>query len=45
MSVLCHEKRLSGFTEELDELAVVAWADVRQPRVSRVDVGPDSGIQ
>lgn len=45
VSVVRHEKRLSGFTEELDELAVVARADVRQPRVRRVDVGPDRGVQ
>jgi len=40
-----HQERLPGFTEELDELAVVARADVRQPRVRRVDVGPDRGVQ
>lgn len=45
MSVVRHEKSLSGFAEELDELAVVPRADVRQPRVRRVDVGPDRGIQ
>lgn len=28
VSVMRHEKRLSGFAEELDELAVVARADV-----------------
>lgn len=45
VSVVRHEKRLSGFAEELYELTVVAWADVRQPRVRRVDIGPDRGIQ
>lgn len=44
-SVVRHEERLSGFTEELYELAVVAGADVRQARVGCVDVGPDRGIQ
>lgn len=42
---MCHEKCFSGFAEELDELAVVARADVRQPRVRCVDVGPDRGVQ
>lgn len=45
VSVSRHQKRLSGFTEELDELAVVARADVRQPRVRGVDVGSDRGVQ
>lgn len=45
VSVMRHQECLSGFTEELDELAVVTWADVCQPRVCCVDVGPDSGVQ
>lgn len=45
VSVSRHQKRLSGFTEEFDELAVVARADVRQPRVRGVDVGSDRGVQ
>lgn len=45
VSVVRHEERLSGFTEELDEFAVVTRADVRQPGVRRVDVGPNRGVQ
>lgn len=45
VSVVRHEESLSGFAEELDELAVVPRADVREPRVRRVDVGPDRGVQ
>lgn len=45
VSVLRHEESLSGFAEELDELAVVPWADVREPRVRRVYVRPDRGVQ
>lgn len=43
--IVRHEERLSGFTKELDEFAVVARADVRQPGVRCVDVGPDRGVQ
>ncbi len=45
VSVVRHEKSLSGFAEELYELAVVPWADVREPRVRCVDVGPDRSVQ
>ena len=31
VSIVRHQKRLSGFAEELDELAVVARTDVCQP--------------
>lgn len=44
VSVVRHEESLSGFAEELDELAVVPRADVREPRVCRVDVGPDRSV-
>lgn len=45
VSVMRHKKRLSGFTEELDELTIVPWADVSQPRVRCVNVSPNRGIQ
>lgn len=45
VSIGRHQEGLPGFAEELDEFAVVAWADVRQPRVCGVDVGADGGVQ
>jgi len=45
VSVVSHHERLPGFAQELDELAVVARADVREPRVRGVDVRPDGRVQ
>ena len=40
-----HEEGLSGLAQELDELAVVPRADVREPGVRGVDVRPDRSVQ
>lgn len=45
VAVVREEKGLARLAEELDEITVVPGADVRQPRVRRVDVGRDGGIQ
>jgi hypothetical protein len=45
VAVVRQEKSLARLAEELDEVAVVARADVRQARVRRVDVGRDGGVQ
>lgn len=39
------EKGLARLAEELDEIAVVPRADVREPRVRRVNVGRDGRVQ
>lgn len=45
VAVLGQEEGFSRLAEELYKLAIVAWADVGQPRVRGVDVGADGGVQ
>lgn len=45
MAVLSQQEGLACFTEELDELSVMARADVREAGVGGVDVGADGGVQ
>ena len=45
VSVVRHHESLPGLPQELDELAVVPRADVCEPRVRGVDVGPDGCVQ
>lgn len=45
VSVVSHHECLPGLAQELDELAVVAWTDVCEPRVCGVNVGPDGCVQ
>ena len=44
-SVVGQEEGFARFGQEVDEVAVVARADVGQPRVRRVDVGGDGRVQ
>ena len=44
-SVVGQQERLAGFSQKVDKVAVMAWANVRQSRVCRIDVGRNSRIQ
>lgn len=45
VAVLGQKKGLACLTKELDELSVVARADVCEAGVGGVDVGADGGVQ
>ena len=44
-AVVGQQEGLARLGQKVDEVAVVARADVRQPRVRRVDVGGDGRVQ
>ena len=45
VSIGRQQESLASFAQELDEVAVVTWADVRQARVAGGDVGCHSRVQ
>lgn len=44
-AILSQQERFTGLGQKVDEVTVVAWANVRQARVGCVNVGGDCSVQ